>query len=47
MNYMYRGLPCSREMLESVVLHEGVPQAPLQRPSLRVKNLHGNDSYMR
>jgi hypothetical protein len=32
---MHWGLPCSKEKLESVKLHEVVPQAPLQQhPSL-------------
>jgi hypothetical protein len=39
---MHWGLPCSKEMLESTMLHKVVPQAPLQRPSPRVKNLHDN-----
>jgi hypothetical protein len=35
MYYMHRRLLSSKEMLESVKLHEVVPQAPLQqRPSL-------------
>jgi hypothetical protein len=31
--YMHRGMPCSKEILESMMLHEVVPQAPLQQPS--------------
>jgi hypothetical protein len=32
---MHRGLPCSKEKLESAMLHEVVPEAPLQQlPSL-------------
>jgi hypothetical protein len=33
--------------LESMVLHEVIPEAPLQRPSTQTKNIHNNDSYMR
>jgi hypothetical protein len=33
--YMHRGLPCSKGKLVSVVLHEVVPQAHLQRLSSR------------
>jgi hypothetical protein len=42
---MHRGLPCSREKLGSMALDEVVPQAPLQRPSPRAKNLHSKGSY--
>jgi hypothetical protein len=41
------GLPCLREKLESVKLHEVVPQSPLQWPSPWAKSLHGNGSYLR
>jgi hypothetical protein len=37
---MHRGLPCTKETLEPVILHEVVPQAPLQQPSPQIKNLH-------
>jgi hypothetical protein len=37
---MHRGLPCTKETLEPVILHEVVPQAPLQQPSPQMKNLH-------
>jgi hypothetical protein len=37
---MHQGLPCSKEMLESMMLHEVVPHAPLQRPSPWAKNHH-------
>jgi hypothetical protein len=39
-------LSCLKEKLESVKLHKVVPQAPLQRPSPRTKNLHDTGSYM-
>jgi hypothetical protein len=48
---MHLVLPCSKEMLESMKIHEVVPQAPLQRPSPWAKNLHAkvptcNDDFI-
>jgi hypothetical protein len=38
--YMNRGLPCSKEMLESATLYEVVLQAPLQQPSCSCEKTH-------
>jgi hypothetical protein len=36
---MHRGLPCSKEKLESVMLREVIPQASLQWPPSLAKSL--------
>jgi hypothetical protein len=45
--YMHWGLPYTRQKLESMKLHEVVPQAPLQRSPSLAERLLQRRAYMR